>query len=426
MGTSTHTIDAVRHIPLYYSNADSHNSALTLILALKPEWKESQDTIEFNRFKDGITNTLLKATNKLPGLSQSEVDSEAILLRAYGKDTDILIDREKETLSHSFLAQNGLAPPLLARFENGLLYKYIQGDVCTPADLRERAIWRGVARRLGEWHATLSISSISKTVSLGAQNGNGHAISSHNEPMSSNEATSLLTPGKPLPNMWTVMQKWVHALPTATSAEKTRQEELQHELEWLFDLLGETPGITPETQYVFAHCDLLSGNVIVHPPTSSTPSNNKSDGVVLTDHAATVSFIDYEYATAAPASFDLSNHFAEWGGLECDFTVLPTRSVRRAFLKEYLDSFNTHLNRSPKETDLDELFDQVDKFRCVPGLYWGIWALIQAQISLIDFDYATYAEIRLGEYFAWKKELSGERKNSGEEAPVRERRWAEE
>lgn len=50
--------DPLRHIALTYQNADSHASALSLILALRPEWKESQHTIEFVRFKDGITNTV--------------------------------------------------------------------------------------------------------------------------------------------------------------------------------------------------------------------------------------------------------------------------------------------------------------------------------------------------------------------------------
>ena len=46
----------------------------------------------------------------------------------------------------------------------------------------------------------------------------------------------------------------------------------------------------------------------------------------------------------------------------------------------------------------------------------GIWALIQAQISQIDFDYAGYALVRLGEYHGWK---------DSEKTP-RERRWAQE
>jgi ethanolamine kinase len=50
--------DSLRNIPQYYDNADSHNSALNLILALRPEWQETKDTIEFVRFTDGITNTV--------------------------------------------------------------------------------------------------------------------------------------------------------------------------------------------------------------------------------------------------------------------------------------------------------------------------------------------------------------------------------
>ena len=56
----------------------------------------------------------------------------------------------------------------------------------------------------------------------------------------------------------------------------------------------------------------------------------------------------------------------------------------------------------------------------------GVWALIQAQISQIDFDYASYAETRLGEYYAWKREVDGSRKQAGEEMPLRESRWASE
>lgn len=142
--------------------------------------------------------------------------------------------------------------------------------------------------------------------------------------------------------------------------------------------------------------------------------------------AASVSFIDYEYSTPAPAAFDIANHFAEWGGFDCDYTVLPSRRVRRAFLREYLRSNSIHLNRTHTEAEVEELFEQVDRFRGVPGFYWGIWALIQAQISLIDFDYASYAEVRLGEYFAWKREVSGEREKAGEKMPEREQIWAKE
>lgn len=64
---------------------------------------------------------------------------------------------------------------------------------------------------------------------------------------------------------------------------------------------------------------------------------------------------------------------------------------------------------------------EVDLFRGVPGFYWGIWALIQAEISQIHFDYKGYAEIRLGEYWDWKAEKEGTRVG---EVGIREKRWA--
>lgn len=140
----------------------------------------------------------------------------------------------------------------------------------------------------------------------------------------------------------------------------------------------------------------------------------------------TVSFIDYEYATPSPTAFDIANHFAEWGGFSCDFSVLPTRSTRRAFIAEYINSYKSYVDLESHGIDYkDRLFEEIERFRGIPGFYWGIWALIQATISQIDFDYAAYAEIRLGEYWAWRDEVDGSRAKEGRDMPLRERRWAE-
>ena len=210
------------------------------------------------------------------------------------------------------------------------------------------------------------------------------------------------------------MRSWIDALPGRTEQEKERKVVLHTELSQLSEILGSTPGLDGN-DYVFSHCDLLSGNVIV------TDDSSKD---------MFVDFIDYEYAMPAPAAFDIANHFAEWGGFECDYTAIPNRPQRREFLSEYLRSYRTHSSSanapSNHDKELAQLVNQVDLFRGIPGFYWGIWALIQAQISQIEFDYASYAEVRLGEYWAWKSERDGSRARDGKEATVRERRWAEE
>jgi ethanolamine kinase len=177
-------------------------------------------------------------------------------------------------------------------------------------------------------------------------------------------------------------------------------------------------------QLVFAHCDLLSGNVVIEP---KSPGTN-GVGENKRQHQAVVNFIDYEYATPSPAAFDLANHFAEWGGFECDYSVLPTRAQRLDFIREYIHTYFSLVKSGEnidEESETQRLFAEVDIFRGVPGFYWGIWALIQATISQIDFDYAQYAEVRLGEYWAWRGELDGTRKAAGSEVPFREKRWAQ-
>lgn len=137
-------------------------------------------------------------------------------------------------------------------------------------------------------------------------------------------------------------------------------------------------------------------------------------------------FIDYEYASPCPPAFDLANHFSEWGGFDCDYTMLPTRFTRRAFIEEYLRSFKKYKpDRNIAENEVEELAAEVDRYRGLPGFYWGIWALVQATISFIDFDCIAYSKVRLAEFWAWRAEEDGSRLGAGKEMPPRERRWAQ-
>ena len=99
-------------------------------------------------------------------------------------------------------------------------------------------------------------------------------------------------------------------------------------------------------------------------------------------------------------------------------------------MQDYMHSyrhFAGHLTGTSDEAAIvEKLCQDVDRYRGMPGLYWGIWSLIQATISQIDFDYASYAEVRLGEYWAWRQEVDGSRAKDGKDMPLRERRWAQE
>ena len=61
--------------------------------------------------------------------------------------------------------------------------------------------------------------------------------------MPSLEEINAITPSKPIPNVWTIMQKWVFALPTTSEKEIKRKDILQKELERTVSELGDLPGL---------------------------------------------------------------------------------------------------------------------------------------------------------------------------------------
>lgn len=62
-------------------------------------------------------------------------------------------------------------------------------------------------------------------------------------PLPSLAEINAITPDKPTPNIWTVMHKWIFALPTRTEAEKKRQAVLHQELIRTVEELGNAPGL---------------------------------------------------------------------------------------------------------------------------------------------------------------------------------------
>ena len=228
------------------------------------------------------------------------------------------------------------------------------------------------------------------------------------------------------------MYKWTLALPRQSQAQQKIQASLSQEVEKVTKQLGQTSGLS-QGEYVLCHCDLLSGNVIVRPHSGTT-----------TPKISDVSFIDYEYTSPGPAAFDLANHFSEWAGFECKYANIPTRSQRRAFTECYVESYerhtegflDAHMNgdadlqgestRKALQASVEQLMRDVDNFKGIPGLYWGIWALIQADISQIDFDYESYAEKRLAEYWSWRAEKDGTQTKLSSEQALREQRWQSE
>lgn len=59
-----------------------------------------------------------------------------VLIRIYGANTDLIIDRDTEKNNIIFLSEHGLCPPLYAEFNNGVAYGFSPGQTLDPESVR--------------------------------------------------------------------------------------------------------------------------------------------------------------------------------------------------------------------------------------------------------------------------------------------------
>jgi ethanolamine kinase len=60
---------------------------------------------------------------------------------------------------------------------------------------------------------------------------------------------------------------------------------------------------------------------------------------------------------------------------------------------------------TPTKDQVAKLYDEVNGFSLASHFYWGLWAMIQAMVSDIDFDYMEYAVLRFDEYDKRKEQV---------------------
>lgn len=102
--------------------------------------------------------TSSNATNgNVDEIDSSNDGNDMVLVRIYGKNTEVLIDRKREISNFKLLHSYGFAPKLLATFENGLVYEYWDGRPLTKQQLFEDRVWRKIARRMAEMHRNIKL-----------------------------------------------------------------------------------------------------------------------------------------------------------------------------------------------------------------------------------------------------------------------------
>ncbi|XP_052199245.1 probable ethanolamine kinase [Diospyros lotus] len=286
----------------------------------------------------GITNLLLKVS-----IREENGDTVNMTVRLYGPNTEYVINRGRELQAIGYLSAAGFGAKLLGVFGNGMVQSFINAHTLTPLDMRKPKLAAEIAKQLHKFH-------------------------------------QVEIPGSKEPQLWNDAFKFFQKASTLAFDDSEKQkiyetisfEEVHTELMKLKELT-----VHFDAPVVFAHNDLLSGNIMF---------NDEEDKLYL---------IDFEYGSYNYRGFDIGNHFNEYAGYDCDYSLYPSKDEQHHFFRHYLEPEKPY---AVSDKDIEALYVETNSYRLASHLYWALWALIQAKMSPIDFDYLSYFFLRYNEY----------------------------
>ncbi|KAJ1975134.1 hypothetical protein H4R35_003285 [Dimargaris xerosporica] len=352
------------------SNAVACEKACRALQLLLPKYHDiTADQVQVIPLSGALTNSVYKVIVQRPlppsTTTPAPTKTRQFLLRIYGVGVEQLFEREKELYWLRKLSELGVGPRLLAIFDNGRIEQYLESTTLTATDIRDPRTSRHIARRMCELHSIV------------------HTL-----------------PPRPecVPEAWLCIDKWYPLV-------KQKWPLLQRKYDDRTNLLGDldmdalagninklkarVTALNPPI--VFAHNDLQYGNIL--------RLDQPSQELVV---------IDFEYAGYNYRGFDIANHFSEWTAdyhsdtpHALDFDRYPTEEEQHMFLNAYIDE-QLRLNpdrypefQQPRPQALADLITEITCLRLATHVFWGLWGLIQASESNIDFDYLEYAHQKL-------------------------------
>ncbi|CAK7343260.1 unnamed protein product [Dovyalis caffra] len=297
------------------------------------KWSKLDDScFSVETVSGGITNLLLKVSVK-----EENENEVSVTVRLYGPNTDYVINRERELQAIKYLSAAGFGAKLLGVFGNGMVQSFINARTLTPQDMRDPKLAAEIAKQLHEFH-------------------------------------KVDIPGSKEPQLWNEIFKFYEnaSILHFDDIEKQKKyetilfKEVYNEVVEIKELTG-----LLNAPVVFAHNDLLSGNLML---------NDDEDKLYI---------IDFEYGSYSYRGFDIGNHFNEYAGYDCDYNLYPSKDEQYHFFRHYLQpdkphevSDKDHEFLQVSDKDLEALYIETNTFMLASHLFWALWALIQLSSSV--------------------------------------------
>ena len=364
-------------------------------LALAPRFARAEaGALRVSVIDGGLTNALF-------AVSLGDAPGSTVLVRVFGTSTERVIDRERDGILFELLSQLRIGPSLLGAFGNGRVEQFIDGGrTLEPDDMAHPDIAPLVGAAVGAFHRVLRDDAASQHPELwGTMAGwlaEAEAVEAEGTPLA--EAVGSMFGGRGMAAARERLQ-WAEARlqpgPAAAAArERLRWAEARLQPGPAAAAAGSEPGSADASaravarafarETVLCHNDLLGGNLLLVPAESR------------------VQLLDFEYSAPGPRAFDWGNHFGEHGAMECDFGKhYPAgTAAKMPFLRAYMRAAAPDIVAEAEAAGAagalwEELALEADRFAVAGHLFWGLWAVVQARWSEVEFDFAAYAVLRL-------------------------------
>ncbi len=336
--------------------------------ALVPGWEHfAGDELRLTQLVGGITNLLWRVDADDSWCAAAGAQRIcSVLVRRYGDGSEKLIDRTRETAVLEALSNTGFDVALVAAFSNGRVEKWLEGwKALTMEQMRDPQVASAVAVQVARLHTTMP------------------------------EGVPGISPDDPA--LWRQLRSWLKQAiqlefpddgPQAAALQTVELGQIGPDidlLEFQFRRLQRAAGGTQMP--VFAHNDLLNGNIMIKDMPTTDPNWPQ---VIL---------IDFEYSDFNLRAFDIGNYFHEWAGFDCEWDQFPSEATQRAFIARYLASLEPK-NAAYTAKAAEQLYREVQLLGLASNLYWGLWGVLQAKYSTLDFDYLGYSARRLTRFRA--------------------------
>ncbi|KAB5574737.1 hypothetical protein PHYPO_G00212480 [Pangasianodon hypophthalmus] len=331
---------------------------------LSGAWKTiTQEDFEISIVSGGLSNLLYKCS--LPDhVNPIRAEPSCVLLRIYGAILQGVDSLVSESVMFAILAERELGPRLYGIFPEGRLEEYLPSKRLCTEHLQHPDISAEIANKMARFHRMV---------------------------MPFNKEPKWL---------FVTMERYMEQINNITFVreahikkfKKLMKYDLPAELANLRALLAETP-----SPVVFCHNDVQEGNILL----LDSRDQDSSDKLML---------IDFEYSSYNYRGFDFGNHFCEW---VYDYTYdkwpfykanldnYPTREQQLHFFRNYLSENEDSVRED--QAEMEQMITEANRFALASHFFWGLWSIIQARISKIEFGYMDYAQHRFDSYFKQKK-----------------------